>query len=77
MSARARVSHQYSAWRHGGWYVHDVRYPNGAVGCVGKNAEGRWFIACDSRPEAERATYPTRDAAADAEALLIKQGVLS
>ncbi|MGY6251811.1 hypothetical protein ACXIVK_00005 [Paraburkholderia caledonica] len=24
----------YSPWRHGGWYVHSNRYPDGTVGCV-------------------------------------------
>lgn len=27
----------YSSWRHGGWYVHNVRYPSGACGCVSNN----------------------------------------
>src|SRR5580700_4881304 len=27
----------YSPWRHGGWYVDNVRYPSGAVGCVSRN----------------------------------------
>ena len=28
---------QYSKWRHGGWYVTNVRYIGGAVGCVSNN----------------------------------------
>ena len=36
----------YSRWRHGGWYVHDVRYPSGACGCVSNNlyADKKWHI---------------------------------
>jgi hypothetical protein len=59
----------YSKWRHGGWYVNNVRHPSGAVGCVSSNyADGKWRIVCDSRPDAhEKHTYKTRDAAARAE----------
>lgn len=59
----------YSPWRHGGWYVDNVRYPSGAVGCVSRNyADKKWRIACDYRPDAyELHTYPNRDAAARAE----------
>lgn len=59
----------YEAWRHGGWYVRNVRYPNGAVGCVSRNfADHKWRIVCDPRPNAyELHTYPSRDAAARAE----------
>lgn len=47
----------YSRWRHGGWYVDNVHYPSGAVGCVtrqmvppGRNTpDGKWRIACDDR----------------------------
>ena len=40
----------YAPWRHGGWYVGNVRYPNGAVGCVSRNyPDRRWRIACDAR----------------------------
>jgi hypothetical protein len=31
----------YSPWRHGGWYVNEVRYPSGAVGCVSRNYPDR------------------------------------
>jgi hypothetical protein len=59
----------YSPWRHGGWYVGNVRYPNGAVGCVSRNyPDKRWRIACDGRPGDY--TYRTRDAAARAEQVL-------
>jgi hypothetical protein len=67
---------EYEPWRHGGWYVSNVRYPSGAVGCVSRNyADRKWRIACDSREEDH--TYPTRKAAAQAERDLIAAGVLS
>lgn len=54
----------YTKWRHGGWYVHEVRYPSGAIGCVSRNyADGKWRIVCGDHDE----TFPTRDAAAAAE----------
>ena len=28
---------QYSRWRHGGWYVSNVRYSSGACGCLSNN----------------------------------------
>jgi hypothetical protein len=60
----------YERWRHGGWYVTNLRYPSGAVGCVTRNfADRKWRIACDPRPEDH--TYPTRDAAARAERDLV------
>lgn len=59
----------YSRWRHGGWYVNNVRYPNGAVGCVSRNyPDGQWRIVCDSRDP--QPTFPSRDAAARAEKAL-------
>lgn len=66
----------YSLWRHGGWYVHNIRHPNGSCGCVSNNyADGQWRIVCDSRRkeigEEGDFTYPTRDAAARAERDLI------
>lgn len=63
----------YSPWRHGGWYVDNLRYPSGAVGCVSRNyADKRWRIVCDDRPGSwpggpDDHTYPSRDAAAEAE----------
>jgi hypothetical protein len=62
----------YSKWRHGGWYVHGVRYPNGACGCVSNNyPDKKWRIACDDRRKTLGGegdfTFPTRDAAAKAE----------
>lgn len=67
----------FSPWRHGGWYVHNVRYPSGACGCVSRNyTDRRWRIACDPRPGSYPGgpndhTYPSRDAAARAERDLV------
>jgi hypothetical protein len=62
----------YSRWRHGGWYVDNVRYPSGAVGCVSRNYPDRkWRIVC--HPLADRKGEPTfgsRDEAARWEWLL-------
>jgi hypothetical protein len=63
----------FEPWRHGGWYVINVRYPSGAVGCVSRNyPDRRWRIVCDNRPGSSPGgpndhTYPTRVAAARAE----------
>lgn len=65
----------YSPWRHGGWYVLNVQYPSGAVGCVSRNyPDGKWRIACDPRPFEDQPTFKTRDEAAAAELLLTKEG---
>lgn len=64
---------EYSRWRHGGWYVHNVRYPSGAVGCVSRNyPDGRWRIVCDPRDGDH--TYRSRDEAATAELQLAQEG---
>lgn len=64
----------YSAWRHGGWYVHEVRYPSGAIGCVSRNyADKKWRIVCDPRPRDEQPTFATRDDAARGELALIEE----
>ena len=62
----------YSRWRHGGWYVSDVRYPSGACGCVSNNyPDKKWRIVCDERRLALNApgdvTFHSREAAARAE----------
>lgn len=58
----------FERWRHGGWYVNEVRYPSGAVGCVSRSyPDGKWRIVCDRRPNAFDITYPSRQAAAQAE----------
>lgn len=55
----------YARWRHGGWYVTNVRYPSGACGCVSNNYDDRqWRIVCWGHHEV---TFPSRDAAAKAE----------
>ena len=55
---------QYEKWRHGGWYITNVRYASGACGCVSRNYEDRkWRIVCGD----ENQTFPSRDAAARAE----------
>lgn len=62
----------FSDWRQGGYYVSNLRYPNGAVGCVSNNYhDGKWRIVCDKRPFDERPTFATREAAAHAEKALI------
>lgn len=68
----------YSPWRHGGWYVTNIRYPSGACGCVSRNyADRKWRIACDSRPfDSPGTTYRSRDEAARAERALVASGVL-
>lgn len=67
---------EYDSWRHGGWYVTNIRYPSGACGCVSRNfADRKWRIVCDSRPGSfpggpNDHTYASRDAAARAERAL-------
>ncbi len=64
----------YSRWRHGGWYVTNVRYSSGACGCVSRNYEDRkWRIACDPRPFEEQPTFKSRDEAAAAEWELVNK----
>lgn len=59
---------RYERWRHGGWYVTNVRYPSGACGCVSNNyADKHWRIACGP----QGITFPSRDAAARAEMLYL------
>lgn len=56
---------EYRAWRGGGWYVDNVHYPSGAVGCVSRNyADKKWRIVCDR--DFTR-TFRSRDDAARAE----------
>lgn len=62
----------FSPWRHGGWYVHGVRYPNGASGCVSSNyPDKKWRIAIDSRRSELNGpgdhTFNSREEAARAE----------
>ncbi|WP_206605506.1 hypothetical protein [Rhodoblastus acidophilus] len=63
----------YSRWRHGGWYVDNIRWPNGGCGCVSRNyVDRKWRIACDPRPFETQPTFKARDAAALAEWRLIQ-----
>jgi hypothetical protein len=62
----------FSKWRHGGWYVNNVQYPSGAIGCVSCNyPDKKWRIVCDDRRTDLGAhgdhTFRNRDAAARAE----------
>lgn len=60
----------YAPWRHGGYYVTNVRYPSGACGCVSNNyADRKWRIVTENTgPGAEGdRTFRTRDDAARAE----------
>ena len=67
-------SFEFSPWRHGGWYVDNVQYASGAIGCVSNNyTDKRWRIVCDGRPGADQITYATREAAAMAEWHLAEQ----
>lgn len=61
---------RYETWRHGGWYVTNVRYPSGACGCVSNNySDHKWRIVAENTGPgvAEDCTFPSRDAAARAE----------
>lgn len=60
----------YERWRHGGWYVCDIRYPSGAVGCVSRNyTDRKWRVVClNTGPGSpDDRTFPNREAAAAAE----------
>lgn len=72
MPANEEWQPQFSSWRHGGWYVDNLSYPSGAVGCVSRNyPDKKWRIACDPRPFETRPTFPNRIAAARGERDLI------
>jgi len=62
----------FSKWRHGGWYVLNVCYPNNAIGCVSNNyPDKKWRIVCDERRkeigDETDITFSTRNDAAFAE----------
>jgi hypothetical protein len=66
----------YERWRHGGWYVTNLRYPNGALGCVSRNyPDKKWRISCDPRPFEKQPTFRSRDEAARAERDLIAKTI--
>lgn len=63
---------EFSRWRHGGWYVDNLCYPSGAIGCVSNNYDDKkWRIACDPRPFNEQPTFKNRTDAAFAERELV------
>ena len=60
----------FEPWRHGGWYVTNVRYPSGACGCVSNNYPDRkWRIVCGPLD----VTFSTRGDAARAERLYVTE----
>lgn len=64
---------EFSPWRHGGWYVDNLQYPCGAVGCVSRNyPDKKWRIVCHPRPFESQPTFPNRIAAARGERDLIE-----
>lgn len=70
---REQFAPVYERWRHGGWYVTNVRTKSGACGCVSNNyPDKKWRIACDPRPFDKQPTFNTRGDAAYAEYLLSK-----
>lgn len=55
---------KFARWRHGGYYVTNVRYPSGGCGCVSNNFPDRlWRIMTHT----DGPTFRSRDAAARAE----------
>lgn len=67
MHDQADWTPRYLRWRHGGWYVNNVSYPSGAVGCVSNNyPDRRWRIVGNEF----ETTFSSRDAAARAERVL-------
>jgi hypothetical protein len=67
----------FSKWRHGGWYVRNLAYPNGALGCVSNNyPDKKWRIVVDDRRvdlgQPGDFTFSSRDAAAKAERELVQ-----
>ena len=72
----------FTRWRHGGWYVLNVRHIGGGCGCVSNNyLDGKWRIVCDPRRgnlgEEGDFTFPTRDAAARAEHDLVQAVIMT
>lgn len=62
----------YEKWRHGGSYVTNLIYPNGAVGCIASaqhTASAKFEIACHH----DAGTFPTRRAAAFVEREIVNE----
>lgn len=73
-AAQGRWTPTFERWRHGGWYVTNLTYPSGAVGCVSNNyPDKKWRIVCvGATPgSTEDVTYRTRAEAAYAELALV------
>ena len=66
----------FEKWRHGGWYVTNIHYPSGAVGCVGKTDDGKWAIACGPSWLVDL-RFSTRTDAANAEYLFAQHLIWS
>lgn len=68
----------YHRWRHGGWYVHEITWPNGGCGCISRNyPDQKWRIACDPRPFNQQPVFRTREQAARGEWLFVQSLVQS
>jgi hypothetical protein len=67
----------YERWRHGGWYVDQVHYPSGAVGCISRNwsEDKKWRIVtevdCVGFDKAR--TFANRDECAAAELEVVRR----
>ena len=67
------MTYTYEPWRHGRWYVTNVRYPSGAIGCVSRNyPDKKWRIVCHPLPWEDAPTFKSRDEAAAAELTMIQ-----
>ena len=65
----------FSPWRHGGSYVTNLRYPNGACGCIVSarhSDDGFFHIACGPR-ELTSIKFKTRREAAYAERAYVEK----
>ena len=65
----------FSPWRHGGSYVTNIRYPNGACGCIVSarhSTDGFFHIACGPE-ELTSIKFKTRRAAALAERAYVEK----
>lgn len=63
----------YSPWRHGGWYVENIRYPSGACGCVSRHYDDlKWRIVCHPFGYDMAPTFQSRDDAARGEFEMVR-----